>query len=252
VTVETGAISIATAETVDFIAGQAPAGAQLIEVGCGAGEVAVALMERGFQVTGIEYDPERVAAARSRGVKVIAGQWPDVIAGQWPDVDVPRADVVMFTRSLHHIAGLGTAIAHAQQLLSVSGLLLVEDFAFESVDAATVDWFRSIVAEGIAKSVLRAVQGEFATKVMEADDPLKAWHEDHDHDLHSWPAMADAVSDCFPRISVSEVPYLYRYLISVAEDSPEAVEFVRETRDRERNIDGQAFRMIGRRLVAHP
>jgi SAM-dependent methyltransferase len=243
VTVETGAISIATGETVHFIAGHAPSGAQLIEVGCGAGEVAVALMERGIKVTGIESDPDRIAVARSRGV--------DVIAGRWPDVDVPRADVVVFTRSLHHIAGLGAAVAHAKELLGVLGLLLVEDFAFESADAATVDWFRSVVAEGIAQGVLRAVPEEFATRVMAADDALEAWHEDHDHDLHGWPEMANAVADRFSQISVSEVPYLYRYLIPVAEDSPEAVEFVRETRDREGNFDDQAFRMIGRRLVAH-
>ena len=77
-------------------------------------------------------------------------------------------------------------------------------------------------------------------------------HQDHDHDLHTWPEMADAVVMCFSQITVSEAPYLYRYLIPVAEDSPEAVEFVRKTHDRERNFDGQAFRMIGRRLVAHP
>jgi SAM-dependent methyltransferase len=54
----------------------ADAGGPILDLGCGTGRVALDLAERGFTVTGIDSDPELVAAlrarARARGVRVEA------------------------------------------------------------------------------------------------------------------------------------------------------------------------------------
>ncbi|HWK40754.1 MAG TPA: methionine biosynthesis protein MetW [Croceibacterium sp.] len=56
------------------IAQQVPAGARVLDVGCGDGSLMAALRdERGVDARGLELDPEKVALCVSRGLSVIQG-----------------------------------------------------------------------------------------------------------------------------------------------------------------------------------
>ncbi|RST05332.1 class I SAM-dependent methyltransferase [Streptomyces sp. WAC05374] len=55
-----------TALAVDFIAGLAPAGGRILEVGIGTGRIAVPLAERGFRVHGIDGSEAMLAELRKR------------------------------------------------------------------------------------------------------------------------------------------------------------------------------------------
>jgi SAM-dependent methyltransferase len=52
--------------------------ARAVDVGCGRGDLAAALVERGWSVTGVEPSPEACAVARERGVDARAGTLADV------------------------------------------------------------------------------------------------------------------------------------------------------------------------------
>jgi methionine biosynthesis protein MetW len=56
-----------------IIAGAVPAGARVLDVGCGDGELMAALKEQGVDARGLEIDPANVTAAIARGQSVVQG-----------------------------------------------------------------------------------------------------------------------------------------------------------------------------------
>src|SRR5438552_6762206 len=125
---------VPTRETLKFLQSHIPVGAAILEVGCGKGEVACELLKRGYHVSGLDSGPEVVTSAQAHGVPAVVASWPKFASSV-------SFDAIAFTRSLHHINPLGEAIGRARELLNPGGLLLIEDFALEEVDEATVHWF---------------------------------------------------------------------------------------------------------------
>ena len=62
---------IPTQETVAFITSHSMPDANVLEIGCGDGAVASALMRRGYGVVGVDGSEEAVANARARGVAAV-------------------------------------------------------------------------------------------------------------------------------------------------------------------------------------
>jgi len=101
------------------------AGARVVDVGCGDGQVARALAEAGAEVVG--YDPfiqgtDWIAegAGRYRLVRATADALPEADAS---------ADVVLFVFSLHHVprASMAAALAEARPVLKPGGRLCVAE-----------------------------------------------------------------------------------------------------------------------------
>jgi SAM-dependent methyltransferase len=200
----TAARRTATAHTADFVTRFVPAGARILEIGGGEGDVAARLAQLGRRVMTIDSSPEAVAAAQAKGV--------EARCAEWPIIDPPACDAVLFTRSLHHIMDLPGAIAAAAAALPSGGLLLIEDFDFPGADAKTVRWLASFAREAAQQSPV-ARDGLLA-RLIAADDPVAAWRADHDHDLHSIATIAAAVAARFTIVAREDAPYLYRYWIS--------------------------------------
>jgi ubiquinone/menaquinone biosynthesis C-methylase UbiE len=178
-------IDVPTRATVAFIASHLPPGASVLEVGCGEGRVALELLSRGYQVIGVDSDQEVIARAQERGVPAIQASWPEFESA-------PLGGVV-FTRSLHHIAQLWKAIRHAREVLRPRGMLLVEDFAFDEADKATISWFLEALGSQTARAIITRVPGEFVTDLLGSKDPFAVWHQSHDHQLHTTAAMTQAI-----------------------------------------------------------
>ena len=238
-------IDVPTRETTAFIAGRVPAGASILEIGSGAGHVAAELDRRGYDVLGVEADAEAAAASRSRGVRVIEAAWPACETGP--------VDAIAFTRSLHHISPLGEALARARAALRPEGVLLVEDFAFDEADPATIEWFVDVLRSRTARSLILPVPHEFVTELLSHEDPVAGWLEGHDpdHDLHPIGVLTRAVAARFDIVERASAPYLYRYLVPVLPESPAAAAFVEEVREVEERL-GELGEIVpvGRRLVA--
>ncbi|MET9497538.1 class I SAM-dependent methyltransferase [Streptomyces sp. NPDC006552] len=75
----------------EIIAGAVPAGASVLELGCGVGRVTHALVERGFQVTAVDESVEMLE--RVRGARTVAGTIEGLDLGE-------RFDVVMLASIL--------------------------------------------------------------------------------------------------------------------------------------------------------
>ncbi|MFJ9177792.1 class I SAM-dependent methyltransferase [Streptomyces sp. NPDC102360] len=68
----------------DVVAGAVPAGATVLELGCGVGRVTHALVERGFRVTGVDESPEMLE--RVRGARTVRGAIEGLDLGETFDV----------------------------------------------------------------------------------------------------------------------------------------------------------------------
>src|SRR5262249_7764976 len=155
--------------------------ARILEVGCGEGAVAARLKLNGHEVIAIDSDSKAIARARERGL--------DAIVASWPDFDAPPFDVVLFTRSLHHIKPLREAVTRARQVLKSGGRVLVEDFAFEEMDTHCHDWLYSHLARLDAAGLLKRPGDGLAEKLLEHHGSHDASYYERDHDLHTAPAM---------------------------------------------------------------
>ncbi|MET0560421.1 MAG: class I SAM-dependent methyltransferase [Gaiellaceae bacterium] len=166
--------------------------ARVLEVGCGKGDLARALAERGFDVTAI--DPNAPDGPIFRKVRL-------------EDLSDERGfDAVVASLSLHHVRDLGHALDTIASLLPEGGPLVLEEWAIERLAGPTVRWWyeqrRALASVG---------RGESAVP-----DDFEAWQrqtaEDR-ADLHPAATMLAALGRNFAERYLEWHPYLYSWLL---------------------------------------
>lgn len=105
---------------------------RVLDVGCGRGELAKRLRASGHDVVGVDTSEEAIRTARRAGI--------DARVAEWPKFDEAPFDVVIFSRSLHHMAQLDAAVARARELLKPGGKIIVEDFAVDEIHPLAAEW----------------------------------------------------------------------------------------------------------------
>src|SRR5690349_14180075 len=98
-----------------------PGPARLLEVGCGSGELALALAADGHDVAAI--DPRAPDGPIFRQLRL-----EDL------DADEPRYDAVVASSSLHHVDDAAAAVDRIADLLRPGGVILLSEFATEHLD----------------------------------------------------------------------------------------------------------------------
>jgi SAM-dependent methyltransferase len=164
--------------TAFVIANIPPPPARVLEIGCGAGELARALAAARYDVTAVDPDaPEGPIFERVRFE------------------DLPergRFGAVVASRSLHHIADLGVAVDKIARLLDPGGVLVLDEFAWDRLDEATAAWLYERGRPG------------------EVDRWRDDWRAEHEG-LHGYEAMREELDRRFDERFMAWVPYLYRY-----------------------------------------
>src|SRR5947208_1155691 len=237
---------VPTRETLEFLVSRIPIGAKVLEVGCGEGQIACELLQRGYRVTGLDSDSEAIAKAQARGVRAVVASWPKFDSGV-------SFDAIAFTRSLHHINPLRQAIVRARELLNPNGFLLVEDFALDEVNEATVAWFVKVLHSTQGKALINPVADQLAAVLLSATDIMQTWRDSRAPELHSFEAMNEAIAEQFVVLETQSAPYFYRYLIPVLPETSAAASFVNEVFQQETILGNRGEIMfLGRRIVASP
>ena len=166
-----------------------PPPARVLEVGCGRGALARALGALGYRVLGVDPDIDACVAAAARGVEVVHADIGEVSTEH-------RYDVVLFTRSLHHIADLGGTVGHALELVRTGGLVVLEEFARERADAATAGFLYDTLGLLVASGALALPDG--VTAIDPDEDPVSRWERERgvaaQTPLHTGRAMLAALS----------------------------------------------------------
>jgi ubiquinone/menaquinone biosynthesis C-methylase UbiE len=142
------------AETVDV------AGRDVLDVGCGAGELVRWLRSHGARAVGVECGLEM----RRRAIEADpehAGEYVDAVGQDLP-FDDGTFDVVVFSYSLHHVPidQIPTALREARRVLRPGGILYVVEPDVEAPDdAVAVPVIDERIERAAAQSALDAVAG---------------------------------------------------------------------------------------------
>jgi SAM-dependent methyltransferase len=113
------------AELIDFVLSQLPPPpGRVLEIGCGEGELALALAEHGYEVVAI--DPEAPDGPIFRRTSIEAFDEPGPF------------DAVVASRSLHHVHDLGAMLDKLLRLLR--GPMILNEFAWDRRDPMTPEW----------------------------------------------------------------------------------------------------------------
>ena len=151
--------------------------ARVLEVGCGTGDLALALSGVGHDVLAI--DP--VAPVGSIFRRTSLEELDD--AGPF--------DAVVASLSLHHVHDLEAAL---DKIAALAPLVVIEEFAWERFDENTADWY------------------ERQRRVLVSQAPPAAgWHEAH-AGLHTGRMVRGALESRFEERHFEWIPYLHRYL----------------------------------------
>jgi SAM-dependent methyltransferase len=235
------AIDVETQEVLSWVKGALPAGGRglrVLEVGCGPGYLAARLDREGLEVTAIDSSEEQVALARENGVSAVACDFLSFEGNGF--------DVLLFTRSLHHLSPLPEAMRKIRGLLKPGGWILADEFAHEAMNRATAAWFWDLQAVMEASGTLApdvprrhnhppGHHQRHERKQEPSVDPLERWRERHVHDppLHGAEAMLTALKSGFTVLVHQLLPYLHRYFSDRVADSEEGRRLFLLTRELE-------------------
>jgi len=167
---------------------------RVLEVGCGyEGGVAPALAAAGHKVLAI--DPHAPDGPLYRRVTLEelddAGPFDAVVAG----------------RVLHHVHPLGTAL---DKLAALAPQLILDEFAWNHIDEATIDWYES------QHRVLVA-----AGRQPKGPAELAEWRARHS-DLHPYETLRTEIDGRYDERHFEWRPYFYHWLEGPATESLEA------------------------------
>jgi SAM-dependent methyltransferase len=186
--------------------------ARVLDIGCGTDALSLAIAQAGHDVTAIDPDPTAIElaerSAHQAGPVRLAYHRSDV-ATYVPDE--AGFDVIVTSRTLHHVREPAGALERARRWLRPGGQLVCIDFFHDRFDRRDARWVAQL------RGLLEAT-GAYRPDGWLPADPAAAverieweWAQDHvvEHDLNSSADIEALLSHEFPTNTRSWHPYLY-------------------------------------------
>ncbi|MDQ5815406.1 MAG: class I SAM-dependent methyltransferase [Actinomycetota bacterium] len=186
----------------EFVAAHLPEPpCRVLEIGCGAGELAHAIAQRGYSIMAI--DPEAPAGTIFRRTSLEDFEEPEPF------------DVVVASRSLHHVHDLDAGLRKIHTLLWEGGLLILNEFAWELMDDRTARWYLSHVQE----------PGPQDESLLPGNFP-DAWFEGHEG-LHDTASIREELESLFQTKIIEWVPFIAEYYLERPDLIPQERDLIR-------------------------
>jgi SAM-dependent methyltransferase len=215
---------------------------RVLEVGCGEGELALALARAGHSVTAIDPRAPEGPIFRRIGIEEFS--------------DPSRFDHVVASLSLHHVEDLGVAVGNIANLLRTGGSLVVVEFAWDRIDEDTAEWaLERLQTASPAKKPswlgrccrrwARGGEGETHDHGDHAEAHFAEWAGEER--LHDSQQVRAELERCFVERLFEWVPYLYPDLDEGVSEADENTAIESGT------INATGFRYVGvRRALIEP
>ena len=182
-----------------FVKEHAPPPAQLLEIGCGSGELARVLAADGYDVVAI--DPAAPAGDIFRPVALEQFRTEDTY------------DVVVASLSLHHVEDLDAAVDRIAALIAPTGRLVLQEWAKERLVDETAHWYHQRLLAHAVEHGDGGVPDSFVLWRRQTDEKLA--------DVYPFAQVQDALARRFDPIVVAWVPYLYSHALDDAVEPEE-------------------------------
>jgi ubiquinone/menaquinone biosynthesis C-methylase UbiE len=169
--------------------------ARVLEVGCGQGELALALAQAGYSLTAV--DPRAPEGAIFRRCR---------LEDFFDDV---AFDAVVASLSLHHVDDLPTALDRIVSLLRPRGLLVLEEFAKERLAGPTARWYYD------QRRALAAAASDEEPFPDDFQSWLRHWTQEH-ADVHPFAEVRRHIEARFTGRYLGWQPYLFDYRLDDA------------------------------------
>jgi 2-polyprenyl-3-methyl-5-hydroxy-6-metoxy-1,4-benzoquinol methylase len=254
-------MELSARDTYQFVKEALPSSAQrILEVGCGDGYLALELARDGYDVTGIDKSEEiirvaertRAAHADTAGFGKLTYYCVDV--NSWQAAE-ERFDAVVMTRTLHHLHDLQETMSRIQQLLTIDGCLICQDYAYDRLNGQTASWMYSMQRMLYLTGLSDENSGLAVDDAQSIEALRTAWLQRAEHRLNRYDEMLQALEQSFPRQFFSWVPYLFVYVGNgICHAAPEQeralLNFLKNME--QYNIEKEYMQAVGFRYVGRP
>ncbi|KAL1920869.1 uncharacterized protein VTP21DRAFT_11504 [Calcarisporiella thermophila] len=247
----------------------APAPIRILDVGCGQGQLARALLQNvfverpGSTLVAIDPNPKSISILKAKiddtnGIEILNDDFLKYSG------EKQSFDVVVMQLSLHHLFPLEEAVLHAHSFLRNNGILLAEDFERIPLDSPTARFYYDRVDLLAAANVID-ISKDRDTPISSSAAPFtpqERWANlvlrKHEPPLHTKEDMIRAVQKVFREVEVKEnFPFWNHFLFQVAlkgdEESPFIVELLKkflqqeEIALKEGEVKGYGYFILGRK-----
>lgn len=150
-------------------------GAKLLELGSGSGVTLARMQSLGWEVAGVEVDPEAVKAARARGVKVYQGDLP---SQKFPD---NTFDAVFSSHVIEHLHDPAAVVSECARIVRPGGLVVlltpnIESLGHRKYGVAWIGLDPPRHLSLFTRSALQSVAERAGLKVQRCDSTVRiAW-----------------------------------------------------------------------------
>jgi len=201
---------------------------RILEVGSSSGEFLTLLKDEFPALQIVAIDPDADALKEIPEMSGVVVQNVNFLDFR----DEEGFDVVVFTKSLHHIFPLDKAVAHAYDLLKPKGFLVAEEFSRNNMNEQSARWFferaELLFAADIFLSATESSNHRRTRFFHPHLSPLERWANFHSHShvpvLLGGAELIEAVTLRFGAentIVLDSIPFLYNHLCMLGlEDSP--------------------------------
>jgi ubiquinone/menaquinone biosynthesis C-methylase UbiE len=186
--------------------------ARVLDVGCGPGALSLEMARAGHDVTAIDPDETAIDLARRTTPDPSAGPLgyhrADVETWDAPDTSY---DVVVTTRTLHHVDDPAEAVARIRRWLRPGGRFVCVDFLHDRFDDRSARWLAQVRGLLEATDQFRG-DGRLPAEPEAATERIAwEWAQEHvvEHQLNGSAEIEGALERLFPTHTRTWHPYLY-------------------------------------------